>query len=518
MIPNGSVSNLAPFPPDYRASGLLLHVTSLPSRFGIGDLGPAAFAWVDRLSEAGQSWWQALPLGPTGYANSPYQPLSSFAGNWLVISPEGLLEDGLVGSQDCGGCSFPTEFVDYEAVLAFKIRLLGTAWYNFSSGARRDLQPEYEQFCLSQAAWLDDYALFRALKAKHNGAYYLDWPAELAHRAPDAIARARRELAVEIQEICFAQFLLFRQAERLRQYAREKGVKLIGDLPFFVSSDSSDVWANPELFLLDGRYRPRFVAGVPPDFFSATGQLWGNPVYNWDVISRSGYRWYLDRVRALLAHVDIIRLDHFRGFAAAWHIPAGSATAQSGSWVAGPGSNLFETIKRELGALPFIGEDLGVITPDVVALRDAFQLPGMRVLQFAFDGNSANPHQPHKYLHNLVAYTATHDNNTTRGWFESLSDSQQRSVWQYLGRRPGESHDVPAAMIQLAWSSKAALAISPLQDLLNLGGGARMNMPGRAEGNWCWRYSENMLTGSVFEWLREVTESARRRSAVAVHS
>jgi 4-alpha-glucanotransferase len=518
MSLNGSVSSLAPFPPDYRASGLLLHVTSLPSRFGIGDLGPAAFAWIDRLSEAGQSWWQALPLGPTGYANSPYQALSSFAGNWLVISPEGLLEDGLVSSGDCGGCSFPTEFVDYEAVIAFKIRLLGTAWHNFDSGARRDLLPEYEQFCLSQAAWLDDYALFRALKAKHNGAYYLDWPAELVQRAPDAIARAQRELAVEIQEICFAQFLLFRQAERLRQHAREKGVKLIGDLPFFVSPDSSDVWANPELFLLDSRYRPRFVAGVPPDFFSATGQLWGNPVYNWDVISQSGYRWYLDRVRALLAHVDVIRLDHFRGFAAAWQIPAGSPTAQSGSWEAGPGISLFETIKRELGALPFVAEDLGVITPDVVALRDAFQLPGMRVLQFAFDGNSENPHLPHKYLHNLVAYTATHDNNTTRGWFESLSDSEQRVVWEYLGRSAGGSHDIPAALIQLAWFSNAALAIAPLQDLLNLGAEARMNVPGQAEGNWRWRCSENMLTGSAFQWLAEVTERARRQAAVAIHS
>lgn len=518
MSLNGSVSGLAPFPPDYRASGLLLHVTSLPSRFGIGDLGPAAFAWIDRLSEAGQTWWQALPLGPTGYSNSPYQPLSSFAGNWLVISPEGLLEDGLVSSRDCGGCTFATGFVDYEAVTAFKIGLLGTAWHNFSSGARPDLKPEYEQFCLSQGAWLDDYALFRALKAKHNGAYYLDWPAELVQRAPDAIARARRELAVEIQEIRFAQFLLFRQAERLRQYARENGVKLIGDLPFFVSPDSSEVWANPELFLLDSEYRPRFVAGVPPDFFSATGQLWGNPVYNWDAIRQSGYRWYLDRVRALLAHVDVIRLDHFRGFAGAWHIPAGSLTAQSGSWEAGPGISLFETIKRELGALPLIAEDLGVITPDVVALRDACQLPGMRVLQFAFNGDPANPHLPHNYSHNLVAYTATHDNNTTRGWFESLSNGQQGAVRQYLERPAGGRDDIPAAVIRQAWSSNAALAIAPLQDLLNLGSDARMNVPGRAEGNWGWRLPEDMSMASGLEWLRELTENVGRLSSAAVYS
>lgn len=518
MSLNGSVPTVAPFPPDYRASGLLLHVTSLPSRFGIGDLGPAAFAWIDRLSEAGQNWWQALPLGPTGYANSPYQSLSSFAGNWLLISPEALIEDGLVSTRDCDGCSFPTEFVDYEAVIAFKIRLLATAWHNFSSGACRDLQQEHKQFCLSQAGWLEDYALFRALKAKYNGAYYLDWPAELIKRTPDAIAGVRRELAVELEEIRFAQFLLFRQAEHLRQYAREKGVKLIGDLPFFVSPDSSDVWANPELFLLDGQHRPRFVAGVPPDFFSATGQLWGNPIYDWNVIRQSGFRWYLDRVRALLTHVDIIRLDHFRGFAAAWHIPAESPTAQSGSWVAGPGIDLFEAIKRELGALPFIAEDLGVITPDVVALRDACQLPGTRVLQFAFNGDSANPHLPHMYLHNLVAYTGTHDNNTTRGWFESLSESQQQTVWQYVGRSSDGSHGIPSTLIEMAWSSDAALAIAPLQDLLNLGAEARMNVPGQADGNWRWRCPEYMLTDSAFERLREVTTRARRQTAVAVHS
>ncbi|MBV8072942.1 MAG: 4-alpha-glucanotransferase [Acidobacteriaceae bacterium] len=514
MRGQGGTPVVAPFPADYRASGLLLHVTSLPSRFGIGDLGPAAFAWIDRLADSGQSWWQSLPLGPTGYANSPYQALSSFAGNWLIISPEELIADGLVSVADCQRNSFPAEFVDYEAVMAFKHCLLETAWRNFKLGARADLHSDYEQFCISEAHWLDDYALFRALKDRYNGAYYLDWPVELVQRAPNAMGRARRELAAEIDAICFAQFLLLRQGERVRRCANTKGVRLVGDLPFFVSPDSSDVWAHPDLFLLDNQQRPKFVAGVPPDFFSATGQLWGNPVYNWDLIQQTGYRWYLDRVRALLAHVDVIRLDHFRGFAAAWHVPAGAPTAQSGNWVPGPGVDLFEVMKRELGDLPFIAEDLGVITPDVTALRDMFEIPGTRVLQFAFDGNSANPHLPQNYVHNAVAYTATHDNNTTRGWFESLPEDQRQTIWRYLGRSSGASHDVPVALIELAWSSQAGLTVAPLQDLLNLGGEARMNVPGRAEGNWRWRCTEAMLAPSSFQWLRRTTESAGRMQPV----
>jgi 4-alpha-glucanotransferase len=308
----------------------------------------------------------------------------------------------------------------------------------------------------------------------------------------------------------FAQFLLFRQGECLRQYARAKGLRLIGDLPFFVSPDSSDVWANPELFILDEQHRPRFVAGVPPDYFSAQGQLWGNPVYNWDVISRAGYRWCIDRLRALLTHVDVIRLDHFRAFSAAWHIPAGAPTAQSGNWIAGPGADFFEAVKRELGSLPFIAEDLGMITQDVTALRDRYQLPGMRVLQFGFDGDSANPHLPHNYAHNTVVYTGTHDNNTTRGWFDALSDDGRQRLWSYLGRSPGESSEVVAALMRLAWSSPAALAIAPLQDVLNLGAEARMNVPARTEGNWLWRSTEVMLPATAFEWLRDLTSGSNR--------
>ncbi len=506
------------FGPDYRGAGLLLHITSLPSRYGIGDVGPAAFAWIDRLCDAGQSWWQGLPLGPTGYANSPYQALSSFAGNWLLISPDALIEEGLLQASDCEGRSFPAGFVDYDAVIKFKRSLVETAWHNFCRSERPDLRPDYEQFCNSQAHWLDDYALFRALKSKFNGVYYLDWPSGLVKRAPEALAQAQRELKDEIQKVRFAQFLLFRQARSLKEYARAKGVRTLGDLPFFVSPDSSDVWANPELFQLDEQRRPRFVAGVPPDYFSAQGQLWGNPVYDWDTLKRTGYRWCLDRLRALLEHVDVIRLDHFRAFAAAWHIPAGAPTAQSGAWVSGPGADFLEAAKREFGGLPFIAEDLGMITPDVPALLDRYQLPGMRVLQFGFDGNSDNPYLPHNYVHNAVAYTGTHDNNTTRGWFEALPDNQKQIVWNYLGRSSGESREIAAALIGLAWSSPAALAMAPLQDLLNLGSEARMNVPGRTEGNWGWRCTESMLSGPAFGRLHELTKTSQRSSGPAEHT
>jgi 4-alpha-glucanotransferase len=344
-----------------------------------------------------------------------------------LISPDALIEDGLLRASDVAGHSLPAAIVDYEAVISFKLGLLEKAWTNFSAGARSDLRPAYEQFRRDQAHWLDDYALFRALKVRYKGAAYLEWPADLVRRVPHALTQARREEANQIDQVCFAQFTLFGQAERLRAHARAKGVRLIGDLPFFVSSDSSDVWANPELFLLDQEHRPRFVAGVPPDYFAAQGQLWGNPVYDWAALRRAGYRWYLDRLRALLAHVDLIRLDHFRGFGAAWHVPAGAPTAQTGQWLPGPGSDLFDTIEKELGALPFIAEDLGVITPDVSALRDQFHVPKTRVLQFAFDGHRDNPHLPGNYATNTVVYTGTHDNPTTREWYEDLPAAERQN-------------------------------------------------------------------------------------------
>jgi 4-alpha-glucanotransferase len=332
----------------------------------------------------------------------------------------------------------------------------------------------------------------------------------LVYREPAALASARRELAGHIDQVCFAQFLLFRQAERLKKYAHAKGLHLIGDLPFFVSPDSSDIWSNPELFLVDEKRQPRFVAGVPPDYFSSQGQLWGNPVYNWDALRENGYRWCIDRLRVLLLHVDVIRLDHFRGFAAAWHVPVGSPTAQSGQWAPGPGSDFFRAVERQLGPLPFIAEDLGLITADVHGLRDQFHVPGTRVLQFAFDGHSDNPHLPENYVPNTVVYTGTHDNPTTRGWFEELPDYERQTIWRYLKRPPGESREAARSLLELAWSSVGALAMAPLQDLLNLGKDARMNVPGRAAGNWRWRATEDMLHAPAFGWLRNLTKCSNR--------
>jgi len=508
--------SLPPFAPEYRVSGLLLHVTSLPSPYGIGDVGPAALSWIDRLAQSGQSWWQMLPLGPTGYANSPYQSLSSFAWNWLLISPDWLIQDELLRAGDCQARPFPQDKVDYDAVIPFKDGLLQKTWTNFSAGARPDLRPPFEKFRNDQAHWLEDYALFLALKARFRSAYYLEWPAELVQRQPAALDRARRELADQIDQACFAQFLLFRQGERLRAHARAKGVSLIGDLPFFVSPDSSDVWAHPELFLLDKQRRPLVVAGVPPDYFSANGQLWGNPVYDWDALRQTDYRWTIARLRALLAHVDIVRLDHFRAFMEAWHVPAGAPTARTGKWVAGPGADFLQAVLRDLGALPFIAEDLGLITPDVYALRDQFHLPGVRVLQFAFDGKSDNPYLPENYVSNTVVYTGTHDNTTTRAWFEELPDDERQRVLKYLKLPAAQSADAAPALMNLAWSSVAAVAMAPLQDLLNLGKDARMNIPGIAEGNWSWRCSEEMLSDRAFEWLRELTKTSKRSRALQV--
>jgi 4-alpha-glucanotransferase len=493
----------------------LLHVTSLPSAYGIGDVGPGAFAWVDRLGAAGQSWWQALPLGPTGYGDSPYQCLSSFAGNGLLASPDSLIEDGLLHTSDCESPEVAAARIDYRAVIAFKHRLLDRIWDSFRAKPNAELRLGFEQFCHEHASWLDDYALFRALKEAHHNRPYVDWPAELVRREPAALAQARRTLRIRMDQVRFAQFLLFRQGARLKAHAQSRGVGLIGDLPFFVSPDSSDVWANPELFLLDDRHRPRFVAGVPPDAFSAEGQLWGNPVYDWAQLARTGYRWWIDRLRALLAHVDVIRLDHFRAFAAAWHVPPGAVTAQSGHWEPGPGAALFSAVREKLGCLPFVAEDLGLITPDVSALRDQFQVPGTRVLQFAFGGSSDNPHLPHNYSPNTVVYTGTHDNATTRGWFELLPENQRKEVKGYLNCHGTPSSEITRELIRLAWSSNAALAMVPMQDLLNLGPEARMNTPGTTDGNWTWRCTEEMLSNFSWDSLRELTTKSGRRTPMS---
>ncbi len=506
---------LPPFRAGCRTSGVLMHVTSLPSPYGIGDLGPAAFEWVDRLHDAGQRWWQALPLGPTGYGNSPYSCLSSFAGNALLVSPDLLIDDGLLSPTDCeSGRHLPKSAVDFDTVIAFKHRLLDQAWRNFDLSARPALRADFEQFCSEEAHWLDDYALFRALKARLGGANVLNWPDDLRRRSPSAMAHARRDLTDRINESRFGQFLLSRQGNCLKEYAHKRGVLLIGDLPFFVSLDSSDVWANPEWFQLDADLRPRLVAGVPPDYFSAKGQLWGNPVYDWRALRCSSYRWCIDRLKSLLAHVDLIRLDHFRAFCAAWHVPAKAETAETGHWVTGPGAAFFEAVRAELGHLPFIAEDLGIITPDVVALRDKFELPGIRVFQFGFDGRSDNPHLPHNYSPNTVAYTGTHDNTTTRAWFESLPENVRQAARSYEVKAGGGSAEVAWDFIRSVWFSKSGLAVAPLQDLLNLGVEGRMNVPGVAAGNWRWRCTKEMLKPSILERLRELTISAGRMAGI----
>ena len=502
---------IPPFPSGYRASGVLLHLTSLPSPYGIGDVGPSAFTWIDRLHESGQHWWQALPLGPTGYGNSPYSCLSSFAGNGLLISPYFLIEDGLLMADECDG-TFPVKTIHYASVIPFKHRLLKVVWNRFRAGVRKDLVSAYREFCESRSVWLEDYALYRALKAAYKSDSYLDWAQDLIKREAPALERARRELANEIDQIRLAQFLLSRQAQRLKDYARAQGVRLIGDLPFFVSLDSSDVWTNPELFDLDEQRRPRFVAGVPPDYFSSTGQLWGNPVYNWKAHAETGYTWFLARIRALLAHVDVVRLDHFRGFASAWHVPAGASTAESGEWVPGPGADLFNVMRSKLGGLPFIAEDLGAYTRDVPALLEQFQIPGTRVLQFAFDGSEGNMHLPQHHNHNTVVYTGTHDNPPSREWCERLPEPQQRQLWELVKRSNGDCRDAAPDLIRLAWSSQAALAVTPLQDLLNLGHLGRMNEPGTAEGNWRWRATKQMIAPESFQWqwLKNLTMSSNR--------
>ena len=515
MSASGVPTSIPPFLSEYRASGILLHVTSLPSPYGIGDLGSAAFSWIDLLHSAGQRWWQVLPLGPTGFGNSPYQSMSSFAVNPTLVSPDSLVSDGLLNVADRQG-QFPSDAVDYDAIIPFKNRLLEMAWKKFRVGASKHLQPIYDEFRRQQEHWLDDYALFEALKSRFRGEYYLDWPEEFVQRNADSLNAARRELADQIDQVSFAQFLLFRQTDQLKEYAHSKGVSLIGDLPFFVSPDSSDVWANPEFFLLDEARHPRFVAGVPPDYFSAQGQLWGNPMYNWDALRATGFRWSIDRLRALLAHVDAIRLDHFRGFAAAWHVPAGAPTAQTGQWVPGPGSRLFEAVQQELGSVPFIAEDLGLITPDVYALRDQFQLPGTRVLQFAFDGHSDNPYLPDNFVSNTVVYTGTHDNPPSREWYEQLPDYRRQNFWNYLKRAPGSSEDAAALLVDLAWKSRAALSVAPLQDILNLGAESRMNIPGSATGNWRWRGPGDMSSDPAFRWLRDLTEMSHRRKPETV--
>ena len=501
---------------DRRASGVLMHITSLPGPHGNGDLGSEARRFVDWLQQAEQTYWQMLPVAPCGNGNSPYSAQSAFAGNPLLIALEPLVERRWLEASELG--VLPDEGVDYAASERFRSRCLRRAF----DRARRalDLQAFREQ----HRSWLDDYALFRALKHKHGEAEWNAWPTELRDRDPRALANAQRELADEIEFCCFEQHLFDEQWTALQRYAHARDVSLVGDIPIFLAHDSADVWQHRDLFHLDGQGRPMVVSGVPPDYFSETGQRWGNPLYRWDVLRERGYRFWIDRIRMMLARFDVIRLDHFIGFHRFWEIPASEETAVNGRWCAGPGSDLFAALARELGPLPLIAEDLGAVTPEVKALRDEFALPGMRILQFAFGTDtSANDFLPHNYPRRTVVYTGTHDNDTIVGWFEAREElaglsntrspeqiaKEQRAVLRYLG--VAEGGNIHWEMIRLCLMSVADTTIFPLQDLLGLGSEARMNRPGQAAGNWEWRSAGHALTADVAERLAELTRCYERQ-------
>ena len=498
-----------------RSSGLLLHPTSLPGPFGVGDLGQEAYAFADFLEAAGQSLWQVLPLGPTGYGDSPYACYSAFAGNTLLVSPEQLVADGLVTRDELLTLRpFETERVDFDLVHRYKDSILRLAFDSFKQTANSELGNAFAEFCRRHVSWLDDYALFRALKDAHGGVAWNEWEPGLVRRDAAVLELISQTLSHEIEAQKFYQFLFFRQWFALKTDCNKRGIKLVGDIPIFVAHDSADVWTNPDQFKLNEDGSPIVVAGVPPDYFSATGQLWGNPLYNWERMRSDGFKWWIERVRATLGTFDIARIDHFRGFAACWEIPGGDKTAERGRWVEAPGRELFTAIREALGEPPIIAEDLGVITPDVEALRDDFGFPGMRILQFGFSSDTKNIDLPHNYHRNVVVYTGTHDNDTAAGWFSSVAgegstrDAQQiererEFCLKYLNTAGKEIH---WDFIRAVLASVANTAVVPLQDVLGLGTAARMNLPNSTEGNWAWRVKPGVLTHKVATRLRELTE------------
>ncbi len=501
---------MRPFP---RRSGLILHPTSLPGPYGIGDLGEEAYRFVDFLAAAGQTYWQVLPLSPTGYADSPYQGTSAFAGNPMLISPDRLIAAGHLTVADLADRpAFPDERVDFGAVIAWKSALLDRAFRRFQTLPSADRAP-FERFCAEQAAWLDDVALFMALKQTHAMRAWTEWPPALAAREPDALARVRAELADTIEAHKYFQWVFFTQWRELRRYANRRGIRIIGDVPIFVALDSADVWANPHLFYFDADLRPTVVSGVPPDYFSETGQLWGHPLYRWDVMAADGYRWWIDRFRAAFTLADVVRIDHFRGFYNYWEIPAGETTAINGRWVDGPRADLFKAVAAALGEVAIIAEDLGDFTPELRAGLDAlmaqFGFPGMRILQFAFNRREGDRFFPHNYPRNCVVYTGTHDNDTLVGWFtNSSTEAERRDALRYLC---GSADDIAWAFIRTAWMSVADTAITTVQDLLGLGSEARMNLPGTLGlHNWTWRMPPGALDQRLAHRLRDLTEIYQR--------
>jgi len=503
-----------------RAAGILLHPTSLPGRHGIGEIGPEARRWLDRLAGMSQRLWQVLPLGPTGYGDSPYQTLSTFAGNPLMISLDDLHNAGLVDDGHLNSLPrFPDDHVDFGAVIGPRTSLLHEVAAGFARRASAQRRNELDEFTDSQRPWLDDYTLFTSMKAHFGGRAWTEWPADAARRDPATLAAARRTLAEPIDHARVLQFLFHDQWTRLRRRAHDLGIAIIGDLPIFVAHDSADVWCRPDLFELDAAGRPTVVAGVPPDYFSQTGQRWGNPLYRWDVHEEQGFDWWIARLAHAFALVDVLRIDHFRGFAGYWEIPGDHPTAEHGRWLPGPGRKLFDAAAKALGPRPIIAEDLGVITPDVDQLRDDLGFPGMRILQFAFgDDPRGALFRPESYPPNCVVYTGTHDNDTTVGWYRSEPGRDSTRSAEQIVR---EQHAVRVALssdgseiqwdlIDLALRSPANTAIYPMQDVLGLGSEARMNVPGREGGNWTWRFRWEQLTPAIEQRLADLTLASGR--------
>lgn len=503
-----------------RESGVLLHSTSLPGRFGVGEIGPEAYTFIDTLQEMGQRLWQILPHGPTSYADSPYQSLSTFAGNHLLISFDLLVEEGLLaGSRLKDFPVFPEAFVDYGPVIEARMEVLRAVCRTFARRASPALKEAFSAYCKREAAWLDDYALFYALKDAHKLRPWTEWPAPLALRDPSAMAEARKQHRTDIRHVKLLQFLFDHQWQALRDYARSRGVRLVGDIPIFVAHDSADVWANRDLFYLDEHGQPTVIAGVPPDYFSATGQRWGNPLYRWDQHAEQGYDWWIRRMKKIFEMVDIVRIDHFRGFEAYWEIPASEPTAINGHWVDGPKGALFDALHAAIGPLPIIAEDLGVITEGVEALRDAYGFPGMRILQFAFGTDAkAADYRPENYPPNCVVYSGTHDNDTTVGWFWSNAgenstrtqeeiEQERHTVLSYVGT---DGSQINWDIIAVGSKSAANTAVYPLQDILGLGSEARMNVPGVEGGNWRWRFTWDQLKPEIKQRLYDITAWSNR--------
>jgi 4-alpha-glucanotransferase len=488
-----------------RSAGVLLHPTSLPGRFGIGDLGKEALKFVDFLEAAGQKIWQVFPLGPTGYGDSPYQCFSAFAGNPLLISPQILLEEDLLQAEDLHHHPhYNPHKIEYGKVIENKFSILHTAFKNFKKDGRK-LRTEFNSFCEDNKEWLNDYALFMASKSYHGGIQWTGWAEDIAFRKKKAIQEWEEKLSDEISFQKFIQFNFFKQWKSIRLYAHTKGIKIIGDLPIFIAYDSADLWANKNLFSVDDNGKLAFVAGVPPDYFSATGQLWGNPLYKWKEMEKDDYLWWRKRISKLLEIVDIVRIDHFRGFDAYWEIPGNAPTAQTGRWVKGPGAKFFNTLEKYLGKLPIIAEDLGVITKSVEELRDKFNFPGIKILQFAFGTGMENKFLPHNHIRNCVVHTGSHDNDTTKAFFDKAKNDNS-DIYEFTKKYLNyNGEDIRSALIKAAYASVSDIVVIPMQDILNLGNEARMNFPGTLGGNWTWRFSWEQIEHNLASSYKEMT-------------